>query len=82
MISKSRWHVSVISLDSFHPSYPARICVHCLDESIALGLEKGNILFVSLTAPSGTAGNCHRHVVHICMHFRHHVVAAFVRLNI
>ena len=45
MISKSPGHVSVISLDSFHVSYPARMRVNCLDESIALGFEEGNILF-------------------------------------
>ena len=42
MISKSRGHVSVISLDSFHPSYPARIRI---DESIVLGFEEENIQF-------------------------------------
>ena len=45
MISTSPGHVSVISLDSFQPSYPARIRVNCLDESIAVGLEEGNSLF-------------------------------------
>ena len=52
MISKSHGHMSVISLDSFHPSYPARIRVNCLDESIALGFEAGNIYFAFSSSSS------------------------------
>ena len=43
MISKSGGHASLISLENFHQPYPARIRVNCLDESIALGFEEGNI---------------------------------------
>ena len=43
MIGKSRGHVSVISLDRFHPSYPAIIRVNCLDEFIPSGFEEDNI---------------------------------------
>ena len=42
IISKPRGHVSIINLNSFHLSYPARIRVNCLDESIALGFEEEN----------------------------------------
>ena len=43
MISKSLGNVSVSSLDSFHPSYLARIRMNCFDEAIALGFKEENI---------------------------------------
>ena len=59
MICKSRGHVRVISLDSFHLPYLGRICVNCLDESIALGFEEERFSLLSLAAPSRTAESCH-----------------------
>ena len=87
MISKSRGHVSVISLDSFHLSYSTRIRVNCLAKSIALDFEEGKFNLLLLAALQGRQEvvTCtSTHVVDICLRFRmrRHVVPAFVRLNI
>ena len=81
MISKSPGRVSVIS--QFSPVISSKNSVNCLDESIAVGFEEGNILFAFSGSSFRTARNCHRHGGHICMCFRihRHVVAAFVHLT-
>ena len=66
MISKSHGHVGVISLHSFHQSYPARIRVNCLDKSIAFGFEEGNILFAFFGSSFRDGRILHKHIVHIC----------------
>ena len=78
MISKAHEHVSVISSCSFHPSYLARICVKCLDESSALRFEKGDICLLSLAAPSRATESCQARSTCLRFHIHRHVVDTFV----